>query len=679
MGNDPEPDQSDDALLPQPRRSLLKLLGVGALSGVGASRGAASHGAGGRNSARSQFVAQASGEEVVPSVDTRGRGIGRFRLAGGGSHFEYELLVYNIEDVTGAHIHYEVANENGPVIAELFSASTAGPTRGTLASGTITDDDLVGPFEDKTVSDLLSAFRKGHAYVQVHTQDHPGGEIRGQIGDQGGPGSGQVTFIHDTHFHGRFENLFVPTLNVGNYFGLMNRIDRNNVGTMKVGNGDDLASSLLSSFFFGKHIVDAFNAGGLRYDTYGNHDFDQGPDNNRERVSESEFTWVSANLRDERTGDVWARDLGSRTFVLDEVGDVTVGVTGLINEEAPEITSLGEHATVVDIEQALHEVTPAMKAAGADIVAVLSHVSSQVMEEVLADNPDLPIDAVIGDHAGLVFEDGPKEIEGTLLSAVGDQFAFVGELTLHVEHGERTGYDFTLHDLGAEVGDGLAPDPEVAAIQEEYSSRLDEIDETIGQTNVPLDTRESVVRAEESNVGNYTADKMREFTDADVGLMNGGGIRTDTLYFEDATEANPADISKLLPFNVFPFGNAVVKLEVDGATIRSALENGVSKVEDGAGRFPQVSGMSYTWDPSAEAGSRITEVQVDGEPLDDEATYTLATNNFLSGGGDGYNMFTDVPRLIDANAGPVLAQLMVDQISEESPIAPDEEGRISEV
>jgi len=690
-------DSSGDGLS-SARRGFLRTIGAGTLSGLRAGGAAGAPGKGNGNGngddedgngkdERKTFVAACSGDEEVPPVDTTATGTGVFKLRKGGSELRYKLTVANIEDVVAAHIHYEVTGENGPVVAGLFDDPEEGEgrTQGVLAEGTIADEDLVGPLEDGTVSDLVDEIHAGNTYVNVHTEANLAGEMRGQIGEQAtdertvpdGQKSGQLTLIHDTHFHGNFENLFVTDLNIANYFGLMNRIDAESVGSMKVGNGDDLASSVLSSFFDGEHMTDAFNAGGLRYDTYGNHDFDLGPDVARDRVADSEFTWLSANLLDERTGDVFAREGGARRYVLDRVGDFQVGVTGVINEEAPEITNLGENAVVQDIRESLREVVPRMRGDGADVVVVLSHVSSSVMEGVLEDLDDVDIDAVVGDHAAQVFEE-PKVINGTVFSAVGDQFEFVGELTLDVESGEVAGHEFTLHDLGTELQAGLEPDPDVKAVKEEYEGRLEELDEDIGQTEVPLDTREDVVRAEEANTGNYIADKVVEFADADVGLMNGGGIRTDTLYFGDATPESPGTITRLLVFEVLPFGNTVVKLEVDGATIREALENGVSTVEDLAGRFPQVSGLSYTWDPDAAAGDRIVDVTVGGDPLDDGATYTLATNNFVAGGGDGYTMLADATRLIDENGGPLLAQLIVDSVEEGSPIAPTIEGRITE-
>lgn len=499
-------------------------------------------------------------------------------------------------------------------------------------------------------------------------------------GRGGRPASGQVTILHDTHFHGHFGDPDEP-LNIANYFGLLNELDAPSHKTIKVGNGDDLASSLLSSQFDGKHMVDAMNAGPLDYNTFGNHDFDMGPEINRDRVAESDFTWVSANLIDDRFEDntVWATELGAKRYVLLDLHGITVGLTGVINEEAPDITSLGDHATVLDIADSLREVVPEMRAEGADVVVVSSHVASGVMEGILPELDSVDIDAVVGDHAAEVFEQ-PKVINGTIFSAVGDEFDHVGKLVLNVNHGTVVDHQFALYDLAEQVAAGLDPDPEVQAVMTHYVSELgDRLGEQIGETEVPLDTRTSVVRSQEAGTGNYIADKKREWADADVALMNGGGIRTDTLYFENATESNPATILLEWPHSVMPFGNVVVHLEVSGADIRAALENGVSRVEDGAGRFPQVSGMSYSWDPNATSGERIVSVTVGGDPLDDGAQYTMATNGFVASGGDGYSMLADAPRIIGPDGGPILANLVAENIEEESPIAPEVESRITEV
>jgi len=482
--------------------------------------------------------------------------------------------------------------------------------------------------------------------------------------------SGSVTLVHDTHFHGRFGDPEDPA-NIGTYFGLMDEIRSENPDALVLGNGDDLASSVLSSVFDGEHMVEAFDAGGLDYDTFGNHDFDMGPETLRTQVENSEFTWVSANATNTATGEVFAAEQGAQRYVIEDVDGVSVGITGLINEEAPNITSMGPDADAEGLVDSLNEVVPEMREDGADVVVALSHVASPVVESQVAPNVD-GVDAIVGDHAALVAEE-PSVINDTVVSYVGDGFEYVGELQLVVEDGELSDHEFELHETAAAVEEGLEANRDVRSAANSYRNELDEqLEVTIGETETPLDVRESVVRREESNFGNYLSDKIREYADADVALSNGGGIRTDTEY-------EAGEITKKLVMNILPFPNNVVKLEIDGETLMAALENGVSAVGDLSGRFPQVSGIEYTYDPSAEAGNRIDEATVDGEAVDPEGTYTLATNDFVAGGGDGYEMLTDADRLIDANGGALLSTLVIDKIEAETPIAPEVTGRIEVV
>ena len=480
--------------------------------------------------------------------------------------------------------------------------------------------------------------------------------------------SGEVRLLHDTHFHGRFGEPDAAE-NIANYVGLVQRVAGNDARALRLGNGDDLASSVLSSVFDGEHMVDALNAGGLDYDTYGNHDFDMGPATLRERVAGSEFTWTSANALDERTGEVFAAEQGAKRYALTTVGDVTVGITGIINEQAPEITSIGENTRIQAPADALHEVVPRMREDGAHAVVVLSHVASPVAEELAAEVSG--VDAIVGDHAAAVFEQ-PKVIDGTIVSAVGDGFEFLGELTLDVEQGAVQGFEFTLHETAAAVEtESFQPSQPVEAVVDSYLSRLDEqLGVVVGESTVPLDARTDVVRSRESNLGNFIADTLRKNTDADVALMNGGGIRSDTRY-------PTGRITKKEIVNVLPFPNNSVELEVTGKTLLAALENGVSEVGEGAGRFPQVSELSYTYDPTRPVGDRIVAATTGGEPIDPDASYTLATNDFVADGGDGYEGLADATVLTPANEGGLLSTLVADRIQRLGTIAPETEGRIT--
>ena len=479
-----------------------------------------------------------------------------------------------------------------------------------------------------------------------------------------------VTFLHDTHVHGRFTNASAEDLSVSRYFGLMNDITEDADTTLRVGNGDDLASSVLSAVFEGRHVVSTFNAGGLDFDTFGNHDFDMGPAVLRERVGDSLFTWVSANVRED--GDVFAADQGARQYVLTDVGGVTLGITGLITPEAPEVTSIGENTEVLEPASALQGVTEQMQSDGADATIVLSHLASETARTVAEDVDG--VDAIIGDHAASLLEE-PEVINDTVLSFVGDEYEYLGELALGIGDGGVTDHEFALHDVGAS---SAGTDPFVNLVQDHYETQLErQLDVVIGETTEPLDTRQSVVRAQESNMGNFVADTIRADVEADTALMNGGGIRTDRLYFEDASGDDPAEITRRVVVDILPFPNNVVELEVTGETLLAALENGVSRVEEGAGRFPQVSGITYTYDPTAESGDRITEATAGGDPIDPEATYTVATNDFVSGGGDGYSMLSDATVLVSSNEGALLSDLVIRTIQERKTISPTTDGRIT--
>jgi hypothetical protein len=129
------------------------------------------------------FRATLEGEQEVPPVDSDAKGFAIFRLSNDGTELGYKVIVANIEDVTAAHIHLAPKGENGPIVVFLFNpeAPTDGRTNGVLAKGTITSAELVGPLEGATLSELVDEIEAGNTYVNVHTVEHPGGEIRGQI------------------------------------------------------------------------------------------------------------------------------------------------------------------------------------------------------------------------------------------------------------------------------------------------------------------------------------------------------------------------------------------------------------------------------------------------------------------------------------------------------------------
>ncbi|MBC7093384.1 5'-nucleotidase C-terminal domain-containing protein [Candidatus Bipolaricaulota bacterium] len=198
--------------------------------------------------------------------------------------------------------------------------------------------------------------------------------------------------------------------------------------------------------------------------------------------------------------------------------------------------------------------------------------------------------------------------------------------------------------------------------------------QAVGETRVDLDGDKARVRTRETNLGNLIADAMlwkARAAGAQIAIQNGGGIRA-------SIPAGEVTLGQVM--EVLPFGNYLVVLDVTGAQLRAALENGVSLVEQAKGRFPQVAGIRFTWDPTKAAGERIVSVEVWTEegwrPINPKGTYRVVTNNFLASGGDGYDVFLEAQQVI--NLGFVDYEVLADYLRAHSPVAPEVEGRIME-
>jgi 5'-nucleotidase / UDP-sugar diphosphatase len=163
---------------------------------------------------------------------------------------------------------------------------------------------------------------------------------------------------------------------------------------------------------------------------------------------------------------------------------------------------------------------------------------------------------------------------------------------------------------------------------------------------------------------------VRDAVKADIAIVNGGGIRGNKEY------PAGAEISRRDVLSELPFGNRTVKLEVTGGMILAALENGVSEAENAGGRFPQVSGLSFTADLREPKGQRISNVKIADKPLEKTATYTLATNDYMFSGGDGYVMLETARPLLGVRDAKLMANDVMSYITARKTVAPKVEGRI---
>lgn len=426
--------------------------------------------------------------------------------------------------------------------------------------------------------------------------------------------------------------------------------------------GDSISPSLLSSFDEGAHMIALLNMVGLDAMALGNHEFDFGPDVTRARISEADFTILSNNALEP---DGTLID-GVEENMMVQVGDHTVGFFGLTTAGTAIKSSPG-NVTFEDPVNVAATTAAALRAAGADVVIALTHTDRPEDEQLYAAGD---VDVILSgdDHDLAIWYDG-----NTALVESASQASLVTVITLDIETVEGRRGPTAEWSPAFEVINtaGIAPDPAVAAEVERYEAFLsEELDIEIGATPVLLDTRRTTVRAAESAFGNLTADAMRVATGADIAITNGGGIRGDTQY-EAGTMITRRDVLTELPF-----GNKTVLIELSGADVVAALEHGVSAIEDGGGRYPHVSGMTYSFDASKPVGERILEVIVGDAPIDQGATYRLATNDFVGRGGDGYSMFAGKPSIIEANAAELMAAQVIRAL-ETGAVAPTLDGRVT--
>ena len=446
---------------------------------------------------------------------------------------------------------------------------------------------------------------------------------------------------------------------------LRKRVMEESPNTLFLLGGDTIAPSVASNIFKGQQMIAVWNMIGLDLAVLGNHEFDFGPEVLQERIKESRFTWLASNVTAKKTGKPFA---DTPPFVIREIGGAKIGFFGLLTPETAQFSSVGPDVAFLDPCETARKIVPEMKAKGAQIVVAMTHLGMREDKKVAR---CAAIDVIVGGHEHEMLE----SLAGrTPIFKWGADARDLGRIDLNIKlpSGELESIDWEAIPVTSEV----AEEPQAAALIADYEKKVSaDVDKPIGSTTVELDARSETNRSGETNLGSYIADAYRKAVNADVALFNGGSIRAGRVF-------SPGALSKRDVMSILPYENPIVKIEVTGATLRAALEHGVSQSleEKEPGRFPQVSGLRFTFDARRAVGSRITSVEIHGQPLDDKKIYTLATNTFLVlKGGDGYTMFGGAKFLIDPENGPVEPVVLMNAISLDKTIAPKVDGRIKRV
>jgi 5'-nucleotidase len=426
--------------------------------------------------------------------------------------------------------------------------------------------------------------------------------------------------------------------------------------------GDTISPSVESITYKGAQMIDAWNAVGLDYATFGNHEFDFGPDVLIQRMKESKFGWIAANVIDTKTGKPFG---DVQPFVVREFGGVKIGIFGLVLPETKITSSPGDNVEFRSPCETAKAMVSALHAQGVKVVVALTHLSMREDKEVArcAD-----VNLIVGGHEHTLLQSHAGLAPIFKMTADGRELGRI-DLNISKTTGELESIDWKIIPVTPETAKEA---PEFTSVYNKYADLLAQLAKEVGRTSVALDARSAENRTEETNVGNFVADAFRKATGADVALMNGGSVRADELI-------PPGPLTMRNVLSILPFKNKLVKIQVTGATLRAALEHGVARSAEDAepGRFPQVSGIQFSFDASRPAGNRVVDVQVNGQPLVDTKKYTLTTTTFVAlKGGDGYTVFKDAPVVTPPERAPTDAEALQAAISAVSAIAPAVEGRI---
>ncbi|MFC6639096.1 multifunctional 2',3'-cyclic-nucleotide 2'-phosphodiesterase/5'-nucleotidase/3'-nucleotidase [Sulfitobacter sp. JBTF-M27] len=493
-----------------------------------------------------------------------------------------------------------------------------------------------------------------------------------------------LTILHTNDFHARFEPISkydgpcsAEDNGEGKCFGgsarLMTAIEEARSRTnnsILVDGGDQFQGTLFYTYYKGALAAEMMNQMGYDAMTVGNHEFDDGPEVLKGFMDAVNFPVLMSNA-DVSGEPLLAGKLAKSTII--ERGGEKLGLIGLTPQDTDELASPGPNITFTDPVQAVQGEVDKLTAEGVNKIIVLSHSSYAVDQRVAAETTG--VDVIVGGHSNTLLSNTNERAEGPYPTMVGNTAIvqayaygkFLGELNVTFndagEITEAVGEPLVMDAAVTEDEGTVARISEAAGPLEEIRNRV------VAQTNEAIGGDRAVCRAIECTMGNLIADAMLARV-ADQGIQvaiqNGGGIRASI----DAGEVTMGEVLTVLPFQ-----NTLSTFQVTGATLVEALENGVSQIEEGAGRFPQVAGMSYAFDSSQPAGSRISDVMVGGAPIEMDKTYGVVSNNYVRNGGDGYKMFRDAENAYDF--GPDLADVTAEYLAENAPYKPYTDGRIT--
>ncbi|KAJ2906404.1 5'-nucleotidase [Zalerion maritima] len=484
---------------------------------------------------------------------------------------------------------------------------------------------------------------------------------------------------------------------------------------IRVFSGDSFSPSLEASVLRGDHMVPILNALGTDVACYGNHDFDFGEEILAQLFQKTNFPWVMSNMfRPSPAGSLKTgvdkgvcmgeKELmaGAHKYVVKQVGSVRVGFFGLAGTDWPSNCQHLPACTIASPENTAREVATLLRSKECcHVVIAVTHARLAEDLRVAAATEEGPgkVDLILGGHdhdvlrrmrgdtnsyAGVIHdgksnEDVCRKDDGSVERCEGDVRVvksgtdWKGVSTVRMKL-RRDGdgevcvetisvdqiYDIRLSPLYSSVTPNPVILSEIFSIHETIQSA---VQNPLFHSNAPLDGRSSIIRSQETNLGNMLADAARAFYNTDISFVNSGAVRCDRILPASSLDS-PLTVRDAI--DILPFYNCIVVKKLPGKILREALENSFSD-RHLDGRFLQISGLSVIVSWGCPEGQRVKEAWwspsgVDGEkrPLEGDRWYDVAMTQFIADGFDGYTCFKDGETVLDAEGAMTDTELLLE-------------------
>ncbi len=471
----------------------------------------------------------------------------------------------------------------------------------------------------------------------------------------------KLQIVHFNDVHSRVEESDT-SIGYAKMAALIQQLKEANPNTLVLDAGDTFHGQTVANLVKGESIVQILDILGIDAMTTGNHDYNYGYARLTELAQQASFPVLAAN--------VYQAD-GTRLlepYTIKTVGDFKVAIFGLATPETLFKTHPNnvKGLTFADPVEEAKKMVEELRGK-ADVIIALTHLgldeSSKETSRLVAEQV-AGIDLIVDGHSHTVLEKGLKAGD-TLIVQTGEYGNNLGVAELTIDDSKKV-----IDRQARLIARPAANDVEAEAgiteiIKKVKDDQLPVLSEVVGSSKVDLQGEREFVRTSETNLGNLIADAMLAESGADVALTNGGGIRA-------SIPAGDVTVGQVI--TVLPFGNYIQTKRVKGSDLLAALELGVGAYPESLGGFPHVAGMKFTFDESKPQGQRVQSVAVGGKPLDHNATYLLATNDFMAAGGDNYTMFKDYPIENDFAS---LEEAVIKHIRSLGQLNPQKEGRIT--